>query len=106
FCGFLADASAVFFNAGSFDLGNLDLGADLLVETDNALCGGECVTLKSGLTSEDVEIQWYKDDVAIAGATQPNYEACEFGTYKVVGRYPDINCEVIGSVKVEIYPAI
>ncbi|TDS51430.1 choice-of-anchor J domain-containing protein, partial [Myroides indicus] len=99
-------SSAVFFNAGSFDLGNLDLGANLLVETGNALCGGECVTINSGLTSEDVQIQWYKDGEIIPGATEQEYEACESGTYKVIGRYPAINCEVQGEKVIEIYPAI
>ncbi|TDS57929.1 choice-of-anchor J domain-containing protein [Myroides indicus] len=111
FCTTKAHTSAVFFNAGSFDLGDLDLGDDLLVEDGNALCGGECVTIKSGLGGDeeidvDVEIQWYKDGEEIPGATESEYEACESGTYKVVGRYPTINCEVVGEKVIEIYPAI
>ncbi|WP_208293421.1 choice-of-anchor L domain-containing protein, partial [Myroides indicus] len=111
FCPTQSHSSAVFFSAGSFDLGNLDLGADLLVETGNAICGAECVTIKSGLGGAEamdvaVEIQWYKDGVAIPGATEPEYEACESGTYKVVGKYPEINCEVEGEKVIEIWPPI
>jgi len=108
FCGFLPDASSVFFNAGSFDLGNLNLGADLLVDTGNALCGGESKLIKSGISEDKdlVEIKWYKDDVLIKDATSPNYEVTETGTYKVIARYKDIDCEVFGQIKVEIFPAI
>ncbi|SFI76151.1 choice-of-anchor J domain-containing protein [Myroides guanonis] len=106
FCTTQSHSSAVFFNAGSFDLGDLDLGADLLVENGNALCGGECVTIKSGLGEENVNITWYKDGEVIPGATEPNYEACESGVYKVVGEYPEINCSVIGEKIIEIFPPI
>lgn len=108
FCGFLADASAVFFNAGSFDLGNLDLGKDLLVETGNALCGGEMKIIKSGVTTEQdvVEVQWYKDGEIIPNATNPNYEVKESGKYKVVAHYKEIKCEVVGEIEVEIYPSV
>ncbi len=106
FCATVAHSSAVFFNAGSFDLGNLDLGADMLVENGNALCSGESRIIKSGLGTEDITIKWYKDDVLIAGANTPDLEVVETGEYKVVGRYGSINCDVTGTLKVEIYPAI
>ncbi|MDR0228154.1 MAG: choice-of-anchor J domain-containing protein [Flavobacteriaceae bacterium] len=108
FCGFLADASAVFFNAGSFDLGNLNLGKDLLVETGNALCGGETKIIKSGVTPEKdvVEVQWYKDGEKIPNATNSDYEVTESGKYKVVANYKEIKCEVAGEIEVEIYPSI
>ncbi|MCP1995106.1 choice-of-anchor J domain-containing protein [Flavobacterium sp. HSC-61S13] len=106
FCTNNAHTSAVFFNAGSFDLGDLDLGADMLVEEGNALCNGECVTIKSGLGTEETTITWYKDDVVIAGANKPDLQVCESGEYKVVGKYNAINCEVKGVKRIEIYPAI
>lgn len=106
FCATVAHSSAVFFNAGSFDLGNLDLGADLLVENGNALCNGEARTIKSGLGTDDVTIQWFKDDVLIPGETTPNLEVTETGIYKVIGKYEEIKCEVMGMVKVEIFPPI
>jgi hypothetical protein len=108
FCTFLSDASAVFFNAGSFDLGNLDLGKDLLVETGNALCGNESKIIKSGVTDEKdiVDIQWYKDGKKIPNATSANYEVHETGNYKVIANYKEIKCEVSGEINVEIYPLI
>lgn len=106
FCTTIAHSSAVFFNSGSFDLGNLDLGPDLLVETGTALCNGETRTIKSGLGTEGVTIEWFKDNVLIPGKTIPDLEVNESGNYKVVAYYPEIKCEVSGEIAVEIYPAI
>jgi|GEM_PF-317637 len=106
FCGTVAHSSAVFFKAGSFDLGDLDLGKDLTVENENAICGGESKTIYSGLGEENVTISWYKDGQLINGETKPELEVTETGTYKVVGKYEEINCEVQGEIFAEIYPAI
>jgi len=101
-------SSAVFFSAGSFDLGNLDLGKDLTVENENALCGGEARILKSGLVDDKdvVEIKWYKDGKEIAGENSTELSVNETGTYTVSGYYKEINCTVEGEIKVEIYPPI
>ncbi|SFJ89697.1 choice-of-anchor J domain-containing protein, partial [Myroides guanonis] len=99
-------SAAVFLNGGSFNLGNLDLGADLTVENGTALCSGEAKTIKTGLGTEGIEIKWYKDDVLIVGENAPDIEISESGTYKVVAKYVDINCEVTGEITAEIFPAI
>lgn len=106
FCTIVAHSSAVFFNSGSFDLGNLDLGKDFLVETGTALCNGETRTIKSGLGTEGVTIEWFKDNVIIPGENQPNLEVNESGNYKVIANYPEIKCEINGEINIEIYPAI
>ncbi len=106
FCTTASHSSAVFFGAASFDLGNLDLGADLLVENGNALCNGESRTINSGLASEDVTIRWFKDDVLLPGEDKPDLVVSESGTYKVVAKYDAIDCDVMGEVKVEIFPPI
>ena len=98
--------SAVFLKGGSFNLGNLDLGADLTVENGTALCSGEAKTIKTGLGTEGIDIKWYKDDVLIVGENAPDIEISESGTYKVVAKYVDINCEVTGEITAEIFPAI
>ncbi|TDS51431.1 choice-of-anchor J domain-containing protein [Myroides indicus] len=101
--------SAVFFNAGSFDLGSLDLGADLLIENNTALCQGDDITLKSGFVFSDElqsEVTWYKDGVVIAGANSPDLEVTESGEYKVEVNFVELNCGYSDSVKVEFYPLI
>lgn len=107
FCDTPSHTSAVFFNAGSFDLGTLDLGADLLVETNNALCQGASQWIKSGISIADNQvIEWTKDGVVIPGETKPDLEVKESGTYKISAKYTDVNCEATGTIKVEMYPAI
>ena len=106
FCPNVNHSSAVFFNAGSFDLGNLDLGADLLVENGTALCGGEARIIKTGLGDDDITIKWYQDEIEIVGENQPDLEVSETGNYKVIAHYDAINCDVIGEIKVEIFPKI
>ncbi|MDR0230132.1 MAG: choice-of-anchor J domain-containing protein [Flavobacteriaceae bacterium] len=100
--------SAVFIKAGSFDIGSLDLGKDLLVETGNALCNGETQTIKSGLNpdSEIVTVKWYKDGIEMPGEIHPDLVVKESGKYRVTGYYKSIKCAIEGEVKVEIFPPI
>jgi len=100
--------SAVFLRGGSFNLGNLDLGKDLLVETGNAICDQESIFIHSGINTgnDAISITWYKDGEEIVGENTPDLEVVEAGTYKVVAVYESVNCEVTGQVKVEMFPAI
>ena len=105
FCAVPQHSSAVFFNAGSFDIGNIDLGADLLVDTENAICYGESQVIHSGLV-EDVDnlvIEWFKNGVLIPGETNVSLEVTEAGTYMVKAFYKDLNCGPEGSIVVEFY---
>lgn len=99
--------SAVFIKGGSFDLGKIDLGPDLLVETGNALCSSETKILKTGVSiNDDVSISWFKDEVLIPDAVEPDLEVYESGLYTVLVHYRTLNCEGTGTVEVEIYPPI
>ncbi|TDS50718.1 choice-of-anchor J domain-containing protein [Myroides indicus] len=109
FCYTEAHTSAAFFNANSFDLGNLDLGPDLLVETNNALCEEELIVIQSGIALSDelkTEIEWYKDGMLLEDEKQPNLDVNESGEYEVRVNFPELNCAVSSSIKVEIYPPI
>ncbi|MDR0228350.1 MAG: choice-of-anchor L domain-containing protein [Flavobacteriaceae bacterium] len=101
-------SSAVFLEAGSFNIGNLDLGKDLLVEDGTAICYDAPKTIKSGVdtTIEGTVISWYKDGVKIANADKPDLEVKEAGTYKVVAKYGEVKCEVTGEIKVEMFTPI
>ncbi|MDR0229600.1 MAG: choice-of-anchor J domain-containing protein [Flavobacteriaceae bacterium] len=108
FCTQKAHSSAVFFNAGSFDLGNLNLGADMLVETGNALCVDEKRVIKSGVLDDptNVVIEWKKDGVVIPNANQSTLEVSESGKYTIKALYKNINCPVEGDIQVEMYKPI
>ena len=98
--------SAVFIEGGSFDLGNVELGGDLLVENGNALCPGHPYILNSGLNPDDYTIKWYKDNVLISGANGPTLEITQSGEYKIEAIPVNSICPLTDTIKVEIYPEI
>ncbi|MFY0632107.1 MAG: choice-of-anchor L domain-containing protein, partial [Flavobacteriaceae bacterium] len=63
--------SAVFLEAGSFNLG-LELGDDFVSADDTAVCGGS-IPLTANITASSY--QWSKDGVPIPGATNQTYNA-------------------------------
>ena len=90
--------SGVFLRAGSFS-GVKDLGEDLLIETNNALCFGEEITLDA-TTTNAVSYQWFLNGNPINGATLPTYRVTSAGDYKV-----EINltsgCTITGNRRIE-----
>lgn len=87
----LADAidngydSAVFIQGGSFDIGMtiVDGNGNLLGDTVN-MCDNTPQPLKAMVsTVPGLTYQWYKDGVAIPGATSENYIATSPGVYQV-----------------------
>lgn len=96
--------SAVFLKAGSFNIGNVDLGNDILLGDPNAQCEGEIITLDAG-DNPDAEFQWFKDGVAIPGATNQTLDISSTGLYRVEVTFtatPD--CVVSDEILVEFFP--
>lgn len=96
--------SAVFLEGGSFNIGGVDLGGNLISENNNALCHGDSKTLTVDLPATVTDIQWYKDDVAIPGATSNTYIVSESGTYKIFAIDPTGTCDFEAQIIVEILP--
>src|SRR5690606_2184519 len=90
FCTTPTHTSAVFFNEGSFDIGNLDLGAPVLIADDNGLCVGDNYTLKSGLDPTLFTFEWYKDGIKIPGETSPDLVVNQTGDYAVKAYIPTV----------------
>ncbi|TDS51241.1 choice-of-anchor J domain-containing protein [Myroides indicus] len=109
FCTTIEHSSAVFFKAGSFDLGSLDLGPDWLVEAGTALCGGESRILRSGIGESEefkTEIEWYRNGELLNGENKPDIEIKESGNYELKIKFVELGCESVGSINIEMYPAI
>ena len=91
--------SAVFI--GPFDIGNIDLGADLTVENGTALCAGQSATLDTGLNPDEYEFTWYNGDDVIEGETGPSMSVTETGEYTVSAQYLASTCAGSDTVFVE-----
>lgn len=98
--------SAVFLLGGSFDLGNIDLGADLTIETNNAICAGDSHILQTQLDANAVSIKWFKDEVEILGQTANSLVVNDPGIYKIVAQFIGSDCTIEDEIKVEFYPDV
>ncbi|CAD7796872.1 hypothetical protein CHRY9390_00072 [Chryseobacterium aquaeductus] len=104
----LADArdggydSAVFLEAGSFDIGiSIVDGAGNPVPEILNICDNTPQVLQAQVaTSPGMTFQWFKDGVAIPGATNIQYTATTPGVYTVKVTVPGGNCP--GEAKVTI----
>jgi len=74
--------SAVFLNAGSFNVGNVQLGDDILISSGNAACDGETITL-DGTTDDATSYAWFMDGVILVAETNPTLDVTVAGTYTV-----------------------
>lgn len=93
--------SAVFLEAGSFQLGS-DLGPDRLISTGNPLCEGESLIL-SVEPSNGASYLWYKEGDPIPTIPCLNcteYEVTEAGTYHVEVNLEN-NCISYGEITIE-----
>jgi gliding motility-associated-like protein len=100
--------SAVFLS--KFDIGNVDLGADLTVNGNSALCAGQSYTINSGLTAPPYGFTWYykapntSTFVQIAGQTGATLNVTAPGEYKLVAQYVGSACVGEDTIVVEFYP--
>jgi gliding motility-associated-like protein len=73
--------SAIFLGGGSFNSTTF-LGADRLIATDNPVCEGETVSLNA-TTPNAAGYQWYRNGIALPGATGTSYTVTAQGEYSV-----------------------
>lgn len=93
--------SGVFLKAGSFDIGEIDLGADITIDSGTATCLGEDVILQTDATT--VPHVWYLDGIAIAGETSNVLVVNEPGVYTVQIIFSPL-CDILDEIIVEFLP--
>ncbi|WP_299225211.1 choice-of-anchor L domain-containing protein [uncultured Psychroserpens sp.] len=71
--------SGVFLKAGSFDIGEVDLGGDITIEAGNAVCESQSIILDTSAPS--VDHVWFKDGFVIEGETASTLVVTEPGLY-------------------------
>ncbi|MES2747796.1 MAG: choice-of-anchor L domain-containing protein, partial [Bacteroidota bacterium] len=91
--------SAIFLDGGSFNVG-VDLGPDRLIATNNPLCAGQTLVLDGTLSGTNF-YQWFKDGIAILGATNPTYTVLDAGIYTVEITLSSSSCTTTGEIKIE-----
>ncbi|MBP6039659.1 MAG: T9SS type B sorting domain-containing protein [Flavobacterium sp.] len=90
--------SALFLGGESFNFG-IDLGEDRLISTGTALCPTQTLPLNATQSSA-IGYQWFKNNIPLAGETNPIYLVTSAGDYSVTINYGG-NCETTGTITVE-----
>jgi len=95
--------SAVFIEGSSFELGEVDLGPDITLGSDEAVCEGETITLDAGPGGENTTYTWFKDFEEIPGENGQFLEVTESGTYSVAVAF-SLDCLQTDSKTIEFFP--
>ncbi|MHA3788720.1 choice-of-anchor J domain-containing protein [Flavobacterium hauense] len=99
--------SGVFIKAGvEVGAGTVDLGADLLVATNTALCIGQTATIESGLDDATFDFVWKRNGTVIPNETAATLVVNQPGEYAVTANVTGYNCLREDSVIVEFYPSV
>jgi gliding motility-associated-like protein len=74
---------SVYLEAGSFNLGSVNLGDDISVTDPEAPCEGGSILLDTMVDPTEATFVWFLDGVEIVGETEPSLLATEEGLYTV-----------------------
>ncbi|HIE78676.1 MAG TPA: hypothetical protein EYP92_07690, partial [Candidatus Thioglobus sp.] len=96
--------SAVFIDAGSFDIGALDLGEDILLSSGSALCQGQEMILDAGGLPNNSSIVWYMDGNLIEGENGVNLTVSETAFYSAIITIDNTDCAYSDEILIEFFP--
>ena len=95
--------SAVFIDGGSFDIGQLDLGDDILVSSGNALCEGQEIVLDAGALPNNSSIEWFMDGALIENANGVTLSVTETAFYSATITVDNTDCSYSDDILVEFF---
>ena len=95
--------SAVFIDGGSFDIGQLDLGEDILVSSGNALCEGQEIVLDAGALPNNSTIEWFMDGALMEGETGVTLTVTETAFYSAIITVDNTDCAYGDDILVEFF---
>jgi len=96
--------SAVFISAGSFDIGDLDLGDDILLDSGDALCQGQEMILDAGGLPNNSSISWFMDGNLIEGVNDVTITVTETAFYSANIVINGTDCTFADEILVEFFP--
>ncbi len=95
--------SAVFIDGGSFDIGQLDLGEDILVSSGNALCEGQEIVLDAGALPNNSSIEWFMDGNLMEGETGVTLTVTETAFYSALITVDNTDCSYGDDILIEFF---
>jgi len=95
--------SAVFLSAGSFNIGDLDLGEDILLDSGDALCQGQELILDAGGLPNNSTISWYMDGNLIDGENEVTLTVNETAFYSANIVINETDCTFSDEILVEFF---
>ena len=95
--------SAVFIDGGSFDIGQLDLGEDILVSSGNALCEGQEIVLDAGALPNNSTIEWFMDGTLMEGESGVTLTVTETAFYSAIITVDNTDCSYGDDILVEFF---
>ena len=93
--------SGVFLKAGSFDIGEVELGEDITIASGTAACVGEQIVLETQALA--VDHVWFKDGFVIENETSNTLVVTEDGTYTTQIIFSP-SCIISDEILVEFLP--
>lgn len=96
--------SAIFLAGGSFNIGDIDLGDDILLDSGLANCEGDEVILNAGDVPSNATITWYADGEVISGETSSTLSVTETADYTAEVVYNNTTCAFTDTVTIEFFP--
>ncbi|WP_456438671.1 choice-of-anchor L domain-containing protein, partial [Psychroserpens sp.] len=93
--------SGVFLKAGSFDIGEVDLGGDITIAGGTAVCEDQPIVLDT--SAPNIAHVWYKDGFVIDGEIASTLTVTEEGTYTVQIIFSP-SCIIDDEVLIEFLP--
>lgn len=95
--------SAVFLAAGSFDIGELNLGEDILLTSGNANCQGDEIIIDAGILPINSSIAWYADGTLIEGETSTTLSVIDTAVYTAEITIDNTDCSFSDDVLIEFF---
>lgn len=93
--------SAVFLEAGSFDVGLKIVDEnDVALPPEVIICENYSITLKSSVEIDGATYQWFFNGTAISDATTATFVATEAGTYSLEITVPGSQCPATASIDI------
>ncbi|KGO89850.1 choice-of-anchor L domain-containing protein, partial [Flavobacterium suncheonense] len=93
--------SAVFIGAGSFNVGQANLGADLTIADGTMVCFGNTQVLDTGLDPTQYTFVWSHDGNVLTTETGPSIVATVPGLYSVTASNTGTSCSLTDEIFIE-----